>query len=206
MPSLTYSVACGGISSSFTISGDDKIDVDIDLPAGNVVTAWVKTDANTAACNLPGGHGQTNGKFDVYWSNGRRYGVDGTISTNALSLDGGTGDDFPASATTGVVVTKQVVVNKDIDGDALAILAAQYEQGDSSDLGCRVTFFDAVSAGGSAVGSGLDLDANQASVCHVAGGATNLYTGSPIRSLTASAGSSTSAGKLKLRGIQDITP
>ena len=106
MASLNYSVSVGGISSSRTISGDDKIETDVTLPAGKAVTGWTKTDSNTAAATLPGGHGYTNGKFDVYWSGGRRYGVDGTISTNALSLDGGIGDAFPASSTTGVVVTR----------------------------------------------------------------------------------------------------
>lgn len=205
MASLNYSVSVGGISSSRTISGDDKIETDVTLPAGKAVTGWTKTDSNTAAATLPGGHGYTNGKFDVYWSGGRRYGVDGTISTNALSLDGGIGDAFPASSTTGVVVTKQVVTNKTIDGDALSILAVNYEQADTSDLGCRVTFFDDVDAGGSEVGSGHDLDRNTPSICDVDAGATNLYTGSVIRSLVASNGSSTTAAVLKLRGIQDVT-
>jgi hypothetical protein len=65
--------------------------VDITLPAAKAVTAWVKTDANTAAGNLPAGHGFTDGKFDVYWTGGKRYGMDATIVTNALTLDGGAG-------------------------------------------------------------------------------------------------------------------
>ena len=95
MPSINYGVSAGSIAKNVIVSADQLIDVEVTLAAAQSVSSWVKTDANTAACNLAGGHGQTDGKFDVYWSGGRRYGVDGTIATNALSLDGGSGDDFP---------------------------------------------------------------------------------------------------------------
>ena len=39
------------------------------------------------------GHGYSNGNFDVFWEGGRRYGVPGTISTNALTLDSKTQPD-----------------------------------------------------------------------------------------------------------------
>ncbi len=94
---------------------------DIPLAAGKEVTDWVKTDANTAACNLPADHGYTDGKFDVYWEGGMRYDVDGTIVTNALSLDGGSGTDFPASATEDIVVCKHQQINTAIDGDNIKL-------------------------------------------------------------------------------------
>lgn len=206
MATLSVGASIGRISRSYSRTADDLIDVEVTLPVGNAVTGWTKTDANTASCTLAGGHGQTSGTYDVYWSTGRRYGLTGTVTTNTLDLDGGTGDDFPASATTGVICTKQVVINKEIDGDACKILGLEYRQSSTASLGCRVTFFDALSAGGSAVGSGLDLDANTPSITDIEGGATNLFTGSVIRSLVASNGDSTTAATLLIQGVQDITP
>src|SRR5687768_4853900 len=125
MPTAQFNVslAVGGVSIQRGISrtGDHPNPYEVTLPVALAVTSWVKTDANTAACNLPGGHGYSNGTFDVYWSGGARYDVPGTISTNALSLDGGSGTDFPASADTTVVVCRQVTVNTAIDGDAIQV-------------------------------------------------------------------------------------
>ena len=206
MPSISYGVSIGSINKSIVRTADDPIGLEVTLLAGKPVTAWVKTDANTAACNLAGGHGQTDGKFDVYWSGGYRYGVDGTISTNALALDGGTGTDFPASATANVVVCKQQIINKAIDGDNVEIIGFLAELAASTGFGVRITFFDAVSAGGSAVGNGIDLDPNSPFVLDIEGGATNLLTGSPILSFVASNGDGSNACTLKIQGLQDVTP
>ena len=69
MPQATYGVtlAVGGVSIQKTSvkTGDHSNTYEILLPAAYSVTAWVKTDDNTASGNLPAGHGQTNGKFDV---------------------------------------------------------------------------------------------------------------------------------------------
>lgn len=117
-----------------------------DLPAGKAVTSWVKTDANTAACDLPSGHGYTNGNFDVYWTatgvNYVRYGVPGTISTNALTLDGGAGTDFPDSATSGVVVCKRVEIEIVVTGDNIEYMALILTN--TSDTGKRghLDFYD----------------------------------------------------------------
>lgn len=206
MPSINYGVSVGSIAQSVIVTADQAIDVEVTLAAAKSVSSWVKTDANTAACNLASGHGQTDGKFDVYWSGGRRYGVDGTIATNALSLDGGSGDDFPASATTGVVVCKQTKINAAIDGDNVSLIAFCIDVAGSTGYGTRLTFFDAINAGGSAVGSGLDLDPNTPQVYHIAAGVTNPLTGSPILSLTASNGDATYSAVLKIKGVQDVTP
>ena len=206
MPSISYGLSLGSINKSIIRTGDDPIGVEVTLPVGQAVTAWVKTDANTAACNLAGGHGQTDGKFDVYWSGGYRYGVDGVITTNALALDGGSGTDFPATATTDIVVCKQVIINKAIDGDNVAIIGFAIDVAASTGYGTRLTFFDALTAGGSAVGSGILLEPNEPLVIDVTGGATNLLTGAPILSLTASNGDATYAATLKIQGVQDVTP
>ena len=63
------------------------------MPPDCVCYIFVATRAY-GAVNLPAGHGLVNGKFDAFWTGGKRYGLDGTINGNALTLDGGAGDNF----------------------------------------------------------------------------------------------------------------
>jgi hypothetical protein len=192
----------GGTPGSVT-EFDHPNPYEISLPVGKAVTDWVKTDANTAACNLAGGHGQTNGKFDVYWSGGVRYGVDGTIVTNALALDGGAGDDFPASATADVVVCKQVPIVCNIDGDNIQVIGVFLKNDLDSDGVAHVDFQDS----GNATIAQLDLVAG--SVAHtyqIALGATNPFTGNPITQAHASNGSTTGPATLYILSGEDSTP
>jgi hypothetical protein len=207
MASGTFSIAAniGGVSinKQITRTADSQASWEVTLPAGKDVTAWVKTDANTAACNLPSGHGYTDGNFDVYWSGGVRYGVPGTISTNALSLDGGTGTDFPASATSGVVVTKQVAVNVAIDGDnaKLFILSLELASQTATTQG-HVVFEDSADDDIYA----LTLVANIPVPFDLESGIANPITGDPITECLATNGSSTAAATLKIGVLQDSTP
>lgn len=174
------------------------------FPAGKTVTAWVKTDADTAACNLPGGHGYTTGTFDVYWTeNGvlkRRYSVTGTVSTNALALDGGSGDAFPASATVGVVVTRQISFNVSILGDNLKVLMANMKLPSSNVAGRgHIAFYDSSPA---LVGA-IDLPFPAADIV---GGSANALAGLTIASAKASNASATVDAILQLLLGQDSTP
>jgi hypothetical protein len=82
MPTVTYgvSMSAGGINIQKTgaRTGEGLIGKEVTLPAGKPVTNWVKTDADTADCDLPGGHGYTDGNFDVFWDGGRRWIPDGS--------------------------------------------------------------------------------------------------------------------------------
>lgn len=183
----------------------------IALPAGKAVTAWVKTDADTAECNLAASHGQTNGKYDVYWTAGgvsyRRHGVDGTIATNALTLDGGAGTDFPASATAGVVVCKQVAINCTIDGDAIEVIGIFLKcDSDSAARGClnlkdsgnaQIEHVDLVR---------FDQAGGFANVYDINGGDTNVFTGNVITQGFASNSSTTAAAELYILSGEDSTP
>lgn len=207
MPQLTYGVSLSGsgvsIQKTVTRTGDHPNPYEVTLPVAKAVTAWVKTDANTAACNLASGHAQTNGKFDVYWTGGMRYGVDGTISTDALALDGGSGTDFPASATAGVVVCKQVSINTNIDGDALEIigLSLEYASPSSTSVG-HVDMQDS----GPATIEELDLTANAPAIFDIEGGAANVFTGNPIVVTKASHNDTTYEATLKIVSLEDSTP
>lgn len=168
--------------------------VDIPLSAGKVVTAWVKTDANTAACNLPADHGYSNGKMDVFWAGGMRYDVDGVITVNALALDGGTGDDFPANATVGVIVSIPKQVNVACDGDAVVAFVANSTQ--------RSSIYFKAGAGSVAQ---FELQADEPTLWHDTNGLANPLTGTPITVCWASCGSAT-AGVLNIVTGEDSTP
>jgi hypothetical protein len=200
---IAVSIAGVSINKSIVRTADSQASWEVTLPAGKDVTAWVKTDANTAACNLPSGHGYTDGNFDVYWSGGVRYGVPGTISTNALSLDGGDGTDFPASATTGVVVTRQVAVNMAIDGDNAKLFAISLELANqSATTQGHVTFEDFADDDIFA----FTLTANAPVVYDLESGIANPITGDAITECLATNGSSAAAATLKVLVVQDSTP
>lgn len=207
MPSLAYAVSIGSINQSKIRSGDDLIDLEVTLPAGKSGTLTTRTDDDTGVVTVASGHGITaSDTVDVYWATGRRYGVDVTTAgATTLDIDLGSGDNLPAQSTA-VVIVKQVVVNKAIDGDNVEIIGFLAELAASTGFGVRITFFDAVSGGGSAVGNGIDLDPNSPFVLDVEGGATNLLTGSPILSFVASNGDGSNACTLKIQGLQDVTP
>lgn len=206
--SYGVSLNIGGISLAKTINrtGDGQTTVEITLSAGKTVTAWVDTDSNTAACNLPAGHGYSNGNFDVYWSSGGvnycRRNVPGTISTNALSLDGGSGDNFPATATTGIVVCKQTAFNALIDGDNCKIVGVLAEVAAVVSTQQHVRFLD----GSSAEVAYHVLTANEPRVTDITGGATNSYTGNVITNGVASNGDPNYDATLKIVAVYDATP
>jgi hypothetical protein len=206
MARYTNNVSCGGLSFSGgkNREADNEANYKPVIPAGKTVTSWVKIDGNTATCNLPGGHGYTNGVFDVFWEGGRRYGVSGTIVTNALSLDNGTGDDFPASATVGVVVCRQVQINIGIDGDNLALVAFKAEFANQlADAQVSLTFFDDTSY----EIAHLDLEANRVKIIDVEGNDDNPFANAaPITYAMAGNGNPDAAVTIKIGVAQDSTP
>lgn len=204
MPSLSYGISLGSISRSITRTGDSKIEAEIALPAGTAGTLSTRTDNDTGVVTVTSHSITTSDTVDVYWSTGRRYGVDVTAQTSTtISIDLGAGDNLPSSSTA-VVIVKQVPFNLSLDGDNAKIVGFSYElAADTSDgYGCRVTLFDSADD----TITGLDLDAFAPNVCDIEGGATNLYTGDPITDGVASNGSSTYAATLKIQAIVDATP
>lgn len=208
MPTAQYGVSltAGGVSIQKAVNrtADNPIALETSISAGKTCTSWVKTDANTAACDLPGGHGYSNGNFDCFWTESSlpkaRYGVPGTISTNALSLDGGAGDDFPANGTT-VICCRQTSANMTIDGDNCSIIGVCAESTDaSSTTAASIMFVD----GSSNTIAQLDLVANIPQVFDFTGGATNILTGAIIESVKL--GAAGEALTLKIVGMQDATP
>lgn len=198
-------VSLGGVTIQRTISrtADNGNTYEVTLAAAKPLTSWVKTDLDTAAGNLPGGHGYTNGNFDVYWTGGARYDVPGTIITNALSLDGGTGTDFPDSGNTTVVVCRQVTINSAIDGDAASLIALSLEYADATIVSRgRLLFEDATNDDIATV----TLVGNSPVVYDIAGGVSNVFTGDPIIVCRGTHENTTSAATLKILCLADSTP
>lgn len=210
MPSALYgiSVAAGGVSiqTSLTRTGDGQIGVEVTLPAGAAVGGWTKTDANTASGTLTGGHGLSTGTYDFHWYEGgvykNRFGVPVTITTNAIAADGGTGDDFPATSTSGIVMTAPVTIGVLIDGDELSLLAlAAMSTSTSSTADAHLLFEDAA---GDDIAD-IDLAANTPLVYDVEGGSSNPFAGDVIVSCKASNASATEALTLKICGVYDAS-
>lgn len=96
------------------------------VPAGKSGTLTTRTDDNTGIATLESGHGITTGqKVALFWADGKRYGMDATVSGTAVTLDGGSGDALPVT-TTAVVAMVPAEVAFVVDGDEdLKALAAQ---------------------------------------------------------------------------------
>lgn len=73
------------------------------VPAAKAGTLTARTDNDTGTATMSGGHGLTTGRMDVYWTEGGaqkcRYGMTGTVTVNAVALDGGAGDPLPVTTT-----------------------------------------------------------------------------------------------------------
>lgn len=207
--SYNLAIQGGGMSIQQQIirAGDSTPNIAVSLPSGKSGTLSTRTDNNTGIATVASGHGITTSDIvSVYWSGGRRYGMTVTATdSTTISVDGGSGDNLP-SQSSALVVSKEITANILIDGDNAKLVAVSYELAGSASSKCRVTFFDAVSGGGSAVGSGLDLTANQPSITDIDGGASNIYTGAPILSVVASNGDGNVAAVLKIVAEVDATP
>lgn len=201
--SMTISGAGLTISQDWTRTADGPIGCDPTVSTAKALSSWVNTDDDTAAGTLAGGHGWASGKGDVYWTGGRRYDVDITISTNDVTLDGGTGDAFPATANATVVLAMHQQVNLAIDGDLVEAVAFMFES--TSNTSTARGHIHAEDAAGDVIAD-LDFIANKPRLWDIEGGQTNTFTGDPIATLFITMDSATETVKFKTIGVQDVTP
>lgn len=71
------------------------------VPAARAGTLTTRTDDNTGVFAFSTGHGfALNDRVDVYWTGGKRVGMNVTaVSGNDVTLDAGSGDNLPLATT-----------------------------------------------------------------------------------------------------------
>ena len=127
---LTLNTTIGGkgIAGVILVEGNGEPSYEATLAAGKAGTLTTRTDNDTGVATLGTGHGIITGdKVDVYWSTGIRRGMDATVATNAVTIDGGAGDNLPSGATA-LVVCKQTVLDVDITGTTIAACMASAQR------------------------------------------------------------------------------
>ena len=179
--------------------------VEKELPAvaaaktGSLTT---RTDDNTGVATLSTGHGiLTNDVVDVYWSGGIRFGMVATVSGNAVSLEGGAGDNLPAQDTVCTVV-KETAIEVNFDGDTLEIIGIFYRN--TADTGAKA-HLDLQDAGNASIEE-VDLVHEKANggcskIWNVEGGDTNVFSGNRITHGAASHDSASAGTLFILAGI-----
>ena len=140
-----------------------------------------RTDDNTGVATLSAGHGiLTNDVVDVYWDGGIRFGMVATVSGNAVSLEGGAGDNLPAQDTACTVV-KETAIEVNFDGDTLEIIGIFYRN--TADTGAKA-HLDLQDAGNASIEE-VDLVHEKANggcskIWNIEGGDTNVFSGNRI--------------------------
>lgn len=213
MPNATYglSLSIGGVTiqpASVVRSGDHPNVFEVPLPVGAAGTLSTRTDNDTGVVTAAGHTLLVGNKVNVFWSGGRRYGMTvsavagNDVTVGTLAGEVGAGDAFPAQGTA-VVITKQVQINSQIDGDEIEIIGVIAES--SNPASTAKAHVDMQDSGNVTVRQ-FDLTANQPQIHDIAGGAANPYTGNQIEKTLAANGSSTEALTLKILSLEDSTP
>lgn len=149
--------------------------------AAQTGTLTTRTDDDTGVATLSTGHGiETGDVVDVYFAAGVRYGMDATVATNAVTVDGGAGDALPTQDDA-VTVVEQTDWEVNFDGDDAQIIGVIYRNPD--DTGAKGSL-DLQDVGDASI-EALDLVHETANggldnIVNISGGDTNVYTGNRI--------------------------
>lgn len=171
------------------------------LVAAQTGTLTTRTDSDTGVATLSTGHGIVNGKVDVYFAAGVRYGMDATVSTNEITIDGGAGDNLPTEDDP-VTVVIPTAVEVNFDGDTLEIIGIFYRN--TSDTGAKAHL--SLTDAGDAIIKEQDLVHETANggldaVWNIEAGDTNVFTGNRITAGSVSHDSTSAATLYILAGI-----
>jgi len=211
MASITHSqtISGGGISIQsppVVRTNSGSIGLEDSLAIAKVGTLTTRTDDNTGTLTMAASHGITTGQIvDIYWAGGVQYKVTvGTVSTNSVPIDLGSGDDLPA-ADTAITAVVHKSINLVIDGDNAKLIAVVVE---TTDTTLRTAAHVQLNDVGDAEIAELDLVTNVPQVWDITGGSANPFTGNPVTYLLATQGSSstTQSWTLKVVGVQDASP
>lgn len=122
---VTLAVTINGVryEQAATIVSDSTELKSASVPAAKTGSLTTRTDDNTGVLTMTAGHGFiTNDVVDVFWSGGSRRGMVATVATNAVTVDGGTGDVLPATSTA-ITAMKPTSVPMAFAGDDLDALS-----------------------------------------------------------------------------------
>lgn len=153
--SITGNLAGKSFAGVLRRGGATEENAETTLAAGSAGTLTTRTDNDTGEVTLTAGHGQVTGTYDVFWNGatpGSRRGMAGTVTVNALALDGGTGDNLPI-ATTAVVVDEQAVLDFDSDNATITLAVVSCQRR------CGVQFQEAAGTPIKSLDLGKDADA-----------------------------------------------
>ena len=203
---LSISLALGGtaINRSVTRTTDAAVAYEVSLPAGKAGTLSTRTDSNTGILTVASGHGITDADtVDVFWTGGNRYGMTVTAyDSTTISIDLGAGTNLPDAATS-IVVTKEVSIVCQIDGDNASLIGVCSELSDlSASSAALVNFLDVSAASVAAI----TLVGNVPRIWDITGGATNSFTGNVITNAKAANASTSATATLKILALVDSTP
>jgi len=130
------SIAGVSIQSTISRTGTGQIGHEVGLPAGKAGSLTTRTgDGQGEVTGLPTGHGLVaSDVVDIHWagdSPGCRYSVTiDTAGANNVTFDdtpAAGGDVLPAQGTA-VVVTKQVTIDTDFDGDLVTLIVVSADK------------------------------------------------------------------------------
>lgn len=212
MPNGTYSISVqiGGVAiqKGLVRTADHPNPYEVELPAAAAGDLTTRTDDETGTLTMDdAGHGiSTSDVIDLYWEGGARYGITvGTVSGTSVPIgadDSGSGDVLPADGTPITAMTQQII-NTQIDGDEVVLLAISAEYADdSSTESARLDFQD---SGDSSIEE-VELSANVPRVWDIEGGDTNVFTGNPITHCHATHSDAANVCTLKILSLDDSTP
>lgn len=99
--SVTATINGRTYSTDWSISGENVGGSSPTVTAAKAGTLSARTDNDTGTITGPSGHGVVDGdKLDVYWTGGHRRNMTvGTVSGTSIPIDGGSGDNLPAAAS-----------------------------------------------------------------------------------------------------------
>jgi len=197
MPSAkaVSTLTVGGIAMSSEVSrtDDGQIGQLVALPAGSDGDMASYTGVAEITVDMADGYVIGDGEIaDVYWTVLDvlyvKYGATVALAGDTVTLTGGEGADFIDSVGLAMVVTEQVLIDIDVDGDKINMIAAE------SDQTSHVEFLEA----GPASIAGVKLLANEAWTWLLNGEYTNPLAGSVVVQVEASCGNADTAASLKI--------
>ena len=179
------------MTSNISETDDGQIGQEVSFDAVDDGTLTTRTDADTGVATMSSGHGIITGDIvNVYWaSGGERRGMDATVVGDAVTIDGGLGDDLP-SQDDAVELAVCVVIDMDFVGNLLIMLAMMSETSSA-----HVNMLDS----GDAELLEVDLTVNEAYTWSSGNGFTNpLASDTVAKVLVAAATGVTAAGTGKI--------